>query len=137
MIITRDKQREQKNEKKRESHSGERTNCLARTNTDVDDVLCHECIVHGDDVYLVDALRLEFIVLLDVSWHLQAARGRESPRHADLCLYVFVRMFSCERRKKKLDGSSSDAYTQFAFKEKGQSRGRREGKERCADVDSK
>lgn len=71
---------------------GERTNCLARTNTDVDDALCHKYIVHGDNAYLIDAPRLELIVLLDVSWYLRAARGREGSRHANLCLYVFVYM---------------------------------------------
>ena len=104
---------------------GERTNCLAHT--DVDDALCHECIIHGDDVYLVDALRLELIVLLDVSWHLQAARGREGPRHADLCLYVFVRMF--------FSGGSPSVRIQpnLHFKEK--MARKKEGKERCADGD--
>jgi len=46
--------------------------------------LCHECIVHGEDVDLVDALCLELVVLLDISRRLRAARGREGPRHANL-----------------------------------------------------
>ena len=46
--------------------------------------LCHECIVNGEDVDLVDALCLELVVLLDISRRLRAARGREGPRHANL-----------------------------------------------------
>jgi hypothetical protein len=46
--------------------------------------LCHECIVHGEDVDLVDALCLELVVLVDISRCLRAARGREGPRHANL-----------------------------------------------------
>ena len=65
---------------------------MTRTNTEVEDALCHEYIVHGDDAYLIDAPRLELIVLFDVSRYLRAARGSESPRHADLCLYIFVYM---------------------------------------------
>lgn len=51
--------------------------------------LCHEYVVYGDDVDLVDALRLELVILLDVSGRLRAARGRECPRHANL-LFAFV-----------------------------------------------
>jgi uncharacterized protein (UPF0179 family) len=52
--------------------------------------LCYECVIHANDVYLIDTLRLELVVLLDVSRYLRAARGREGARQADLCLYVFV-----------------------------------------------
>jgi len=61
----------------------------ARAQTRTENVLCHECIIHGDDVDLVDALRLELVVLLDVSGRLRAARGRERPRHANL-LFVGI-----------------------------------------------
>ena len=47
-------------------------------------VLCHEYVIHADDVDLVDALRLELVILLDVSRRLRMARRREGPRHADL-----------------------------------------------------
>ena len=47
-------------------------------------VLCHEHVVHADDVDLVNALRLELVVLFDVSWCLRMTRGREGSRHANL-----------------------------------------------------
>ena len=55
-------------------------------------VLCHEHVIHGDDVDLVNALRLEFVVLFDVSWCLRMTRGREGSRHANL--------FRLERARK-------------------------------------
>lgn len=47
-------------------------------------VLCHEYVIHAKDVNLVDALRLELVVLFDVPRCLRMARGGESSRHADL-----------------------------------------------------
>ena len=47
-------------------------------------VLCHEYVIHADDEDLVDALRLELVIFLDVSRRLRVARRRESPRHANL-----------------------------------------------------
>ena len=47
-------------------------------------VLCHEHVVHGDNIDLVDALRLKLVVLFDVSWCLRMTRGREGSRHANL-----------------------------------------------------
>ena len=47
-------------------------------------VLCHEYVIHADDEDLVDALRLELVILLDVSRRLRVACRRESPRHANL-----------------------------------------------------
>lgn len=46
--------------------------------------LSYVCVVHGDDEDIIDALCLERVVLLDVSGHLQAARGCKSPRHTQL-----------------------------------------------------
>jgi hypothetical protein len=59
------------------------TSC-AREQTRTENALCHECIVHGDDIDLVDALGLELVVLLDISGCLRTARRRECPRHAKL-----------------------------------------------------
>ena len=47
-------------------------------------VLCHEYVIHANDEDLVDALRLELVILLDVSRRLRVACRRESPRHANL-----------------------------------------------------
>lgn len=59
-------------------------------------VLCHEHVVHADDVDLVNALRLELVVLFDVSWCLRMTRGREGSRHANL-----FRLRSISLRKKR------------------------------------
>lgn len=59
-------------------------------------VLCHEYVIHADDVDLVDALRLELVILLDVSRRLRMARRREGPRHADLQRY-----FTCKTGKRR------------------------------------
>jgi hypothetical protein len=47
-------------------------------------VLCHEYVIHADDEDLVDALRLELFILLDVSRRLRVARRCESSRDANL-----------------------------------------------------
>jgi hypothetical protein len=47
-------------------------------------VLCHENVIHADNVNFIDPLRLELVVLLDVSRRLRVARRRECPRHANL-----------------------------------------------------
>jgi hypothetical protein len=52
-------------------------------------VLCHEEVVHGDNVNLMDALCLELVVLFDVSRRLQATSRCESPGHADLKINNF------------------------------------------------
>ena len=65
-------------------------------------VLCHEHVVHGDDVDLVNALRLEFVVLFDVSWCLRMTRGREGSRHANLSrLRIHYRQSAGQRRARK------------------------------------
>jgi hypothetical protein len=71
----------------------QRDELCARAKTRTGNVLCHECVIDGDDVDLVDALRLELVVLLDVTRSLRAARGRERSRHANL-LFVGIYMFS-------------------------------------------
>jgi hypothetical protein len=65
-------------------------------------VLCHEHVVHGDDVDLVNALRLEFVVLFDVSWCLRMTRGREGSRHANLSrwLRIYYRHLAGQRSGK-------------------------------------
>lgn len=69
------------------------TSCARAQKIRTEYALCHECVVHGDDVDLVDALRLELVVLLNVTGSLRAARGRERSRHANL-LFVGIYMFS-------------------------------------------
>lgn len=46
--------------------------------------LGHKCVVNRDDEDLIDALRLEFFVLLDVCRRLGAASGGKRPRNAHL-----------------------------------------------------
>ena len=46
--------------------------------------LRHVCVVHRDDEYLINALRLELLVLLDVHGRLRAARGSKRPGYTNL-----------------------------------------------------
>ena len=51
---------------------------------DIWHALGHVCVVHRDDEDLIDTLRLELIVLLNVHGRLRAARGGKCPGHANL-----------------------------------------------------
>ena len=89
MEKSKGKQDEEGQEKSFIVLAAQRDELCPRVQTRTENALCHECVVHGDDVDLVDALRLEFVVLLDVSGRLGAACGRERPRHANL-LFVGI-----------------------------------------------
>ncbi len=47
-------------------------------------VLYHIYVVHADDIDLIDAFRLELVVLFNVFWRLRMTRGRKGSRHANL-----------------------------------------------------
>lgn len=63
-------------------------------------ILCHEHVVHGDDVDLVNALCLELVVLFDISWCLRMTRGREGSRHANLFRLRIILARNGRARKK-------------------------------------
>ena len=56
------------------------------THTRTENAPCHEYVVHGDDVELIHALRLELAVLQNVSGCLRVAGGHECPWYANLSI---------------------------------------------------
>ena len=95
-------------------------------------VLCHEHVVHANDVDLVNALRLELVVFFDVSRYLRMTRGCEGSRHANLfrlcifnrrstkeivSLHIITRTQKCLSRKRKVkrDGGGTCTEPKSAY----------------------
>lgn len=62
------------------------------------DVLCNEYVVYGDDIDLVDTLRLELVVFLNVSRRLRGARRRKGSGYANLFYRIYL-FLSCGKKK--------------------------------------
>ena len=79
-----------------------------------DNILCHEHVVHAEDVDLVNAPRLELVVLFDVSRCLRMTRGREGSRHTNLPRSRIIYHYWLSD-KAKTGGWGRGAYIQYSI----------------------